>query len=108
MGQQAQKLASELNTMAGVLNDINSREAEAAATEGVQQSLEMISHFINYNELLEKLLGVLKDKFEGRVPQGEKVSDLVIKINQEVDAVNGMNKKAGDSLDRFDKIIREN
>ena len=75
---------------------INNKTLEAIASE-----TSLISKLIDYNDDLTKLLQVLQEKFLGR-NGGDKISELIAKINDDVKVINELNIKFNDVMKDFD------
>ena len=104
---QAVQLSAEVETMTKSLSDISSIEARQAALESISTRLALISRLLNYSGYLGQLLEALQNHFAGKPQSGAQVKALVDQINSEVNAINNFNTQAGQSMDRFDKIIAQ-
>jgi hypothetical protein len=104
--QEAIKLSSQLERMARSINDINPTEARVLATEAVSSEVALVSRLLSYNDYLLRLFEALRNKFENpSTYTNGKVEQLVVKINEEAQAINTFNQRFTASLAQFDKLF---
>lgn len=99
--RKAVDLSNQLEQMARNLADISPASASQIALEAVSSETTLISRLINYNDYLNQLLDVLRNKFLGK-SDGDGVSDLIKKINNEAQAINDLNQQFNDTMKQFD------
>jgi hypothetical protein len=104
---QAVALSSQVETMTRELSSINSTEARQAALESIASRLALISRLINYSGYLGQLLDSLRNRFSGKGLNNQNIQPLVDQINSEINAINNFNNQAGQSMERFDKLIKQ-
>lgn len=98
---KAIKLSIQLETMTKNLSAISPASAGQIALEAITSETSLISKLIDYNDNLTKLLVVLQEKFLGR-NGGNKIPELIAKINDDVKIINELNKKFNDVMENFD------
>ncbi len=98
---KAIELSRKLEIMARNLSKISPFSAGQIALEAISSETALISRLISYNDYLVKLLEVLREKFLSK-GDGDGVSDLITKINEEVDNINALDKKFADLMGKFD------
>ena len=99
--ENAIKLSAQLEIMARNLSRISPASAGQIALEAISSETALISRLINYNDYLFQLLEVLREKFLGKI-DGDKVSELIFKINNEAKAINDLNQKFNKVMMEFD------
>ena len=101
--QRAIYLSNQLETMAKNVPNITPGSAAQKALEAVSLETTLINRLITYNDYLNQLLGILRDKFLGQNKNShDKITELVSKINEEAKAINEINQKFNDKLSDFD------
>ena len=95
------ELAAHLEIMAKNLAQISPASSGQRALEAVSSETALISRLITYNDYLTQLLEVLREKFLGR-NNGDKVPELIEKINNEARAINDLNRKFNEAMKEFD------
>ncbi len=104
--QEAIKLSSQLERMARTINDIKPTEARVLATEAVSSEVALVSRLLSYNDYLLRLFEALREKFENpSTYTNGKVEQLIVKINEEAQAINTFNQRFTSSLAEFDKLF---
>jgi len=98
---KAIKLSVQLETMAKNLSAISPASAGRIALEAITSETSLISKLIDYNDHLTQLLEILQEKFLGR-NGGDKIPELIVKINDDVRIINELNKKFNDVMKNFD------
>lgn len=98
---KAISLSMQLETMAKNLDKISPSSAGQKALEAISSETALISRLIDYNDYLTQLLGALQDKFMGK-SDGDKISELIGKINDETGAINDLNVKFNETMNEFD------
>lgn len=99
--KKAITLSDQLAIMAKNLDKISPTSAGQIALQAVSSETELISRLINYNDGLNQLLGILREKFLGKA-SGDKILELLSKINDEVKAINDLNRQFNDLMSQFD------
>jgi len=99
--RKAIDLSVQLATMAKNLDKISPASAGQAALEAISSETALISRLIDYNDYLTQLLQILREKFLGKI-SGDKISELITKINDEAKAINDLNQKFNDVMKQFD------
>ncbi len=94
-------LSVQLTTMAKNLDKISPASAGQTALEAISSETALISRLINYNDYLNQLLQILQDKFLGKI-SGDKIPELIAKINDEAKAINDLNQRFNDVMKQFD------
>lgn len=103
---KAIKLSSQLEKMATNLGEIRPSKARESATTAVASEVTLVSRLLSYNNYLSQLFEVLKLKFQSpQKYQSVQVKDLINKINDEVRAINELDKRFNESLANFDAIV---
>ena len=99
--EKAIKLSAQLEIMAKNLAKISPASAGQIALEAISSETALISRLITYNDYLTKLLEVLREKFLEK-HNGDQVSELISKINDEAKAINDLNQKFNEVMKKFD------
>jgi len=99
--EKAIKLSVYLETMAKNLNQISPASASQLALQAISSETGLISRLITYNDYLTQLLEVLREKFLGK-NIGNKIPELIAKINDEAQAINDLNQKFNEVMREFD------
>ena len=105
---KAVELSAQLEKMTGALATIKSDKARQAALDSITNRLALIGRLLSYSDYLTQLLNGLSRKFSGEALQADYIRGLIGKINAEVTAINSFNKQAGQAMDRFDQIVKDN
>ncbi|MDP2695658.1 MAG: hypothetical protein Q8O87_00180 [bacterium] len=104
--EKAIRLSSQLQRMASSLNSIKPAVARDLATQAVTAEVTLVSRLLTYNNYLAQLFEVLRDKFEGKIIYAStKIRDLINSINDEVKAINDLNKDFNIALNNFDAVF---
>jgi len=104
--RDASQLSTDLTTMAQSIADIGDGDAQPLALEAVTIHVEIMKYVVTYNEDLEELTGLLETRFQGKAVQQKRIDELVKRINDAVDTINGLNTQATEKLRSFDDAIR--
>ncbi len=88
------------------LSDISSFEARQAALESISSRLALLNRLISYSADIDQLSATLADRFNGKYVPANQISAMIDNVNAEVRAINNFNAQAGQSMDRFDKIVK--
>lgn len=99
--EKAIKLSTQLEIMAKSVTQISPPSAAQIAIQAISSETALISRLITYNDYLTQLLEVLREKFLGK-SDGDKISELISKINDEARAINDLNQKFNDIIKEFD------
>lgn len=102
---QAVALAAELEKMTQAMPYIKSSDARALALESVTNRLALINHLINYSDVLLELVDTLRGRFTDTHTDAQ-VNELITRINQEITAINELDIKAQEVMERFDKLTK--
>ena len=101
--EKAVALATQLETMTKNISGITPPDAGQKALEAVSSEVALISRLVTYNDYLVQLLGILQSKFSGQSGNsGDKVQELIQKINDEARAINDLIRKFNEAMDGFD------
>lgn len=103
---RAVELSAEMERMTSSISKIKKEEAKQAVLDSVSNRLALISRLINYSDYVYQLLAVLRDRFTNQYVESGKVSSLISKINDEVQAVNTFNQSAISAMEKFDAIAK--
>lgn len=101
--EKAIELSSQLELMAINIAGISPASASQVALQAVSSETALISRLITYNDYLNQLLEALRDKFMG-YSNGNSIPELISKINEEVQAINDLDRKFNDLIKEFDSI----
>lgn len=99
--EKAIKLSVQLETMAKNLSQISPASASQVALQAISSETALISRLITYNDYLTQLLEILREKFLGK-NEGDRISELLVKINDEIQAINDLNRKFNEVMGEFD------
>ncbi len=106
MREEAARLASQLERMARTLPEIKPEAARQLATEAVSAEVALVSRLVTHNALLAELFDILKMKLTDRASNVDgRVNELINQINSEAGAINQFNKRFGEALAEFDRIV---
>lgn len=101
--EKAIKLSAQLEKMARAVPEISPSSAGQSAIQAISSETALISRLITYNDYLFQLLEVLRSKFLGKTKNsGERIMELIDKINKEVKAINELDKKFNEIMEGFD------
>ena len=101
--EKAINLSSQLEIMTKNIAGISPDSASQVAIQAVTSETILISRLITYNDYLNQLLEILRDKFMG-ANNGNSIPDLISKINNEAQAINDLDKKFNDLIEEFDSF----
>jgi ABC-type transporter Mla subunit MlaD len=101
--EKAIKLSSQLELMAKNISGISPASASQVALQAVSSETTLISRLIEYNDYLNQLLEILREKFMG-LSNGNSIPELISKINDEAKAINDLDKKFNDLIGDFDSF----
>lgn len=111
LGQKAIELSKYLEQMTLVLVNIKPPKARSLAQEAIVYEIGLIQHLINYNDLWNKLLEALREKFEKSLNghsflsvDSVKIEELIQNINQEVETINDINQKFSKTMSEFKRL----
>jgi len=111
ISQKAIDLSKALEQMTLVLAEIKPNKARSLAQEAIVYEINLIQHLISYNDLWNKLLEALREKFEKSVSghsslsvDSVKIEELIQNINQEVEMINDLNQKFSKTMADFDRL----
>jgi hypothetical protein len=101
--EKAIGLSSQLELMATNIAGISPASASQVALQAVSSETALISRLISYNDYLNQLLEILREKFMG-LSNGNSIPELISKINDEAKAINDLDKKFNDLIEDFDSF----
>ncbi len=101
--ERAISLSSQLEIMVKNIAGISPASASQVALQAVTSETTLISRLITYNDYLNQLLEALREKFIGN-SNGNSIPELIFKINNEVVAINDLDKKFNDLIEEFDSF----
>lgn len=105
--QKTTALTKEIGNMANAIVGIAPARARSLATEAVRDEVDLISHFIVYNDLLNGLLQTLEYKFSGDIRyDSEEVQTLIKNMNQEAREVNRLNNLFNQKMQELDELVK--
>lgn len=99
--EKAIKLSEELAKMALAVPEISPVSASQIAIQAISSETTLISRLIAYNDYLNQLLEELRLKLLGKSANSGKIQELILKINEEVRAINELNNKFNNLMKRF-------
>lgn len=102
---RAVELAAELEIMTRAMPSIRSSEARALALESVTNRLALINHLITYSDALLQLVDALRGRFTGTYTDAQ-VNELIDRVNGEIVAINELDSKAQETMNKFDELTR--
>ena len=104
--EKAINLSTKLATMAQNISAIYPSSAGQIALQAVSLETALISRLIAYNDYLNQLFEILREKFLD--PQSlntdGKISELIGKINEEARAINELDENFNELMEKFDEI----
>ncbi|HDH07777.1 MAG TPA: hypothetical protein ENG89_02040 [Candidatus Moranbacteria bacterium] len=102
--EKAIELSAQLEKMARAVSEISPISASQSAIQAISSETTLISRLITYNDYLFQLLEVLRSKFLGKTKNSsELISELISKINEEVQAINELDRKFNEVMKEFDR-----
>lgn len=105
--QKTTALTKEIGNMAKAVAGIAPARARSLATEAVRDEVDLISHFIVYNDILNGLLQTLEYKFSGDIRyDSEEVQVLIKNMNQEAREVNRLNNLFNQKMQELDELVK--
>lgn len=104
--QKTTALTKEIGNMTNAIVGITPARVRSLATEAVRDEVDLISHLIVYNDLLNGLLQTLEYKFSGDIRwESEEVQILIKNMNQEAREVNRLNNLFNQKMQELDRLI---
>lgn len=101
--EKAVELSAQLEKMARAVPEISPASASQSAIQAISSETALISRLITYNDYLFQLLEILRSKFLGETKNSsEQISELINKINDEVKAINELDRKFNEVMEKFD------
>ena len=104
--EKAINLSTKLATMAQNISAIYPSSAGQTALQAVSLETALISRLIAYNDYLNQLFEILREKFLNSQASNTdgKISELIGKINEEARAINELDNNFNELMVKFDKI----
>jgi len=99
---KAISLSSEVQKMTNSIPDLRPAPLQSLALEALNNKVSLINRLITYNGHLYDLLSVLQNKLLGKT-DGDKIPELIAKINDEARAISELNDKFNDLMRQFDE-----
>ena len=92
--------------MALRLGEVKPKEAATVGLEATTNGLELVQRLINYNNFTQELLGVLQTRLKsnGSPQTRERIEQIILRMNQEVEAVNKLNERYREQMKEFDRL----
>lgn len=105
--KSALELSAELENMARAISNVKPAEASETALQAVIYESQIVQRLINHHNYLYQLLELLRSRFLTGVGASNKVvSDLINKMNDEISAINGLNDKYKETMEKFDELTK--
>jgi len=104
--KKSQLLAVELAKIAEVIPQLKSEDARNLLLEGVTAEVNLVTHLVSYNGYFNELLRNLREKFTGSA-SGDRVPELIDKMNEEAKVINRLNKQFNEKMDKFDSEYKQ-
>ena len=103
---EAIKLSEELKNMAINLGAIRPEKAAQIGLQATTSGLELVQHLINYNNYTQELLGVLQTRLKsnGSPETRQRIEQIILRMNQEAEAVNELNDRYKEEMREFDQL----
>lgn len=98
-------LSNKLQDMTKAISGIKSDDAKSAALTGVNSDLSLISHLLDYSDLLQQLFAALRAS-QYNHSQDQHIKDLIDQINGEVGQINLFNAASEDAFKKFDNLTK--
>ncbi len=105
--QKAYDLSLELRKMAEVLSEVTPRAATDTALKAINHETTLIIRLLNYGRFLNELLSILQNKFDGGVVAPDRIGSVIGKINDEVTAINDLNKQYQDAIEKLKSMTAQ-
>ncbi len=104
--EKAINLSTKLATMAQNISAIYPSSAGQTALQAVSLETALISRLIAYNDYLNQLFEILREKFLNSQASNTdgKISELIGKINEEARSINELDNNFNELMVKFDKI----
>ena len=105
---QAVKLSEEVKTMALNLGTVKPEKAASAGLQAATTGLELAQRLVNYNNYSQELLAVLQARLRsnGSPGTGERIEQIILKMNQEAEAINDLNERYQEEIREFDRLVK--
>ncbi|BCX15800.1 MAG: hypothetical protein KatS3mg098_029 [Candidatus Parcubacteria bacterium] len=100
--QKAVLLAEELTKMTNAISYIRPPKVGKTALEALSTETVLIQRLVNYNELLSKLLTLIKDGLFSKKTDYDEINKVVNQLNKEADEINKLNDKFLSLIGDFD------
>ena len=104
--EKAYELSVWLGQMAENLDDIEPKRATEPALRAINFETSLIIRLLSYNANLQQLLVALDNKFTGQEVEVSEVDRLISVLNEEVVAINNINKDYLKAVDEFERLTR--
>lgn len=99
---KAISLSAEVQKMTNSIQDLRPISLQSIALEALNHKVSLINRLITYNGYLYDLLNILQNKLLGKI-SGDKIPELIAKINDETRAVSELNERFNDLMRQFDE-----
>jgi len=99
--EKAVQLSAQLEIMAKNLDKVSPPSASQIAVQAISSETALLSRLITYHDYFAQLLEVLREKFLGK-NEKDKISELISRINSEIEAINELNRKFNELMKEFD------
>ncbi|KKS81872.1 MAG: hypothetical protein UV58_C0015G0006 [Candidatus Wolfebacteria bacterium GW2011_GWC1_43_10] len=100
--QKAILLTEQLSKMTSAVPYIHPERAGRAALEALSAETVLVQKLINYNDLLNQLLILIKDSLFEKSIDYDKMNKIIDDINRETEEINGLNEKFLSLINDFD------
>ena len=104
--KEAIKLSEELKIMATNLGAVKPKKAAETGLQAATTGLELTQRLINYNGLSQELYDVLQTRLKknGDPQTRQRIEAIILRMNEEAEAINGLNEKYREEMGQFEKL----
>ena len=104
--ERAFKLSEELKIMLLNLGAVKPDKAAGAGLQATTNGLELAQKMVNYNNLAQELLAQLQTRLKknGSPETRQRIEQIILRMNEEAEAVNDLNKRYQEEMREFDRL----
>ena len=106
--EEAVLLSEELKIMATNLGAVKPKKAAEVGLQAATTGLELAQRLVNYNSLAEELLVEIEARLKknGDPQTRQRIEAIILRMNEEAEAINGLNEKYREEMRAFDRIVK--
>lgn len=104
--EEAIKLSEELKIMATNLGAVKPEKAAETGIQAATAGIELTQRLVNYNDLAQELFVALQTRLKknGSPETRQKIEQIILKMNEEAETINSLNKRYQEEMKEFDRL----